>query len=289
MTAGLLELLWATTAESCKRGNIGRFSNEDIAMAVEFDGDADKFVEALVETGWLDEDDEFRLVVHDWAEHCPNYIKGNIAHKGGFCRPKAGPKDNPKGEPKANPKDGPREGRKDDPGDGPRDHPTQPSLAKSSQAKSNQVQPNHNAAAAKAAAASEFQGKLTKALEDPAQADSFRRLAAHLEKSSGRSLPSEYIWSVAVVSELLLGGFVGETVTRLRNREIEKPRQYIDRVMRDECGERSLDWRAMQDLVRDETLRLAELRRSQPGNTDDRDAELEDNHQPQTLTVEGNQ
>ena len=81
---GLLEMLWAGVAKNCPRGDIGRFCNEDIAVMVDWDGDADDLVAALVECRWLDEDDECRLVVHDWADHCPNYLKANINRLGGF-------------------------------------------------------------------------------------------------------------------------------------------------------------------------------------------------------------
>jgi hypothetical protein len=41
-------------------------------------------VVALVETGWLDEHAEHRLVVHDWHQHAPNWVKGVVARQGGF-------------------------------------------------------------------------------------------------------------------------------------------------------------------------------------------------------------
>lgn len=75
-TVGLLESLWLFTQHNAPDGAIGRFSDEDIAAWIEWDGDASELVRALVETGWLDECLEHRLVVHDWAEHCPTYLKG---------------------------------------------------------------------------------------------------------------------------------------------------------------------------------------------------------------------
>lgn len=76
---GLLELLWITTQKNAMAGDIGRFSNEEIAVEVEWPGDPDNLVEALVETGWLDRSDQYRLVVHDWHDHAPKYVRANLA------------------------------------------------------------------------------------------------------------------------------------------------------------------------------------------------------------------
>jgi len=76
---GLLELLWISTSKNAPQGDIGRFTNEEIAIGCYWDGDPDLLVESLLECGWLDSSEEHRLVVHDWAEHCPAWVKGNLA------------------------------------------------------------------------------------------------------------------------------------------------------------------------------------------------------------------
>jgi hypothetical protein len=76
--AGLLEVLWHGVCRNCPHGDIGKFTNEEIAILADFDGDADQLVDDLIETGWLDEHSEYGLVVHDWHEHAPNYVKGNV-------------------------------------------------------------------------------------------------------------------------------------------------------------------------------------------------------------------
>lgn len=73
---GILEAIWHTTLRNAPDGDIGKLSNEDIAAAIEWDGDADELIAALVKSRWLDTDPAFRLIVHDWSEHCPNYLKG---------------------------------------------------------------------------------------------------------------------------------------------------------------------------------------------------------------------
>lgn len=80
-TIGLLEGMWLSAAKNCPRGDIGRFSNEEIAIMVDWDGDPDELVDALVECRWLDVCSDHRLVIHDWADHCPTYVKGGLAKK----------------------------------------------------------------------------------------------------------------------------------------------------------------------------------------------------------------
>ena len=75
---GLLESVWKLGLTSAQAGDIGRYSNEDIAAAIEYEGDADELVAVLVDCEWLDDDPEFRLIIHDWSEHIPTYLKGNF-------------------------------------------------------------------------------------------------------------------------------------------------------------------------------------------------------------------
>ena len=88
---GLLECLWQLTAEYAFDGRIGRLSNAEIADWMEYDGDADELVNALVAANWLDTDEEHRLVVHQWLEHCPDYVRKRIlrADNGSQCPPPA--------------------------------------------------------------------------------------------------------------------------------------------------------------------------------------------------------
>lgn len=79
---GLLDAIWRSTASNAPAGDIGRLSNEDIAASIEYEDDPDELVQHLVECGWLDEDDEFRLIVHDWSDHVPNFLKGGFAKSG---------------------------------------------------------------------------------------------------------------------------------------------------------------------------------------------------------------
>lgn len=75
---GLLETLWKIACRNAPAGDIGRLSNDEIAAALEWDGSADELVSNLVETQWLDEDPTHRLLIHDWANECESWLRGNF-------------------------------------------------------------------------------------------------------------------------------------------------------------------------------------------------------------------
>lgn len=105
VVVGILERLWHETIASAPRGDIGaRMDNEEIADAAGWYGDPQALIEILVETGWLDLSDEHRLVVHDWHEHAPGFVRGNVkANLGGFATDEGGP---PEGLPLGQPLEG---------------------------------------------------------------------------------------------------------------------------------------------------------------------------------------
>lgn len=144
---GHLELLWLATAKNAPEGDIGRFSNEDIAIACYWDGDPDEFVDALVECRWLDADSTWRLLVHDWSEHAPTYVHGCLKRHGKSFR------NSTKEVTKEPPKQAPKEPAI---GTSSEDTPTKPSLTKPSQdlAKPNQVKPSEEEGESASAAAS---------------------------------------------------------------------------------------------------------------------------------------
>jgi hypothetical protein len=72
---GILESLWHLTAREAPEGNIGKLSNEDIAIWIDWDGDSDALIYALVASGWIDEDEYQRLMIHDWQEHADDATK----------------------------------------------------------------------------------------------------------------------------------------------------------------------------------------------------------------------
>lgn len=83
---GLLEQLWHWTARYAPRGDIGRWPAQTIAQGLYWDGEPEKLERALIDSGWLDEDPEHRLLVHDWAQHADDAVKKSLArHKMDFA------------------------------------------------------------------------------------------------------------------------------------------------------------------------------------------------------------
>ncbi|HEV3330621.1 MAG TPA: hypothetical protein VG096_06560 [Bryobacteraceae bacterium] len=76
---GLLECLWHVTAREAPRGDIGKLSDEDIALAIDYRGDEARLMDSLIASGWVDRDPVERLVVHGWADHCEDAVHMRLA------------------------------------------------------------------------------------------------------------------------------------------------------------------------------------------------------------------
>lgn len=76
---GLLEQMFHWVYEYCPGGDIGKWSNQVIADGIHWDGDSDKLIDVLVDLGWIDRCANHRLVIHDWAEHAPNWIHSLVS------------------------------------------------------------------------------------------------------------------------------------------------------------------------------------------------------------------
>lgn len=70
---GLLESVWMLAAQFAEDGDISRFSEQEIADYVGFEGDATHLVETLIACRWVDRSDQM-LTIHDWLEHRPSYL-----------------------------------------------------------------------------------------------------------------------------------------------------------------------------------------------------------------------
>lgn len=79
---GLLECLWHLTANEAPRGDIGKLSDDDIAMFVDWERDGAELVRALHDAGWLDHSTEHRLIIHDWPAHCDDSVDARVFRMG---------------------------------------------------------------------------------------------------------------------------------------------------------------------------------------------------------------
>jgi hypothetical protein len=75
---GYLELFWAFVAKKTPQGDVGKWPDGVIAHGSLWRGPACQFVEALVTARFVDVDTEHRLIVHDWAQHCPNWVRAKL-------------------------------------------------------------------------------------------------------------------------------------------------------------------------------------------------------------------
>lgn len=71
--AGLLGKMWNWCADVAPQGDIGKWSDGAIARALNWKGDSSEFIQAFVDTGWLDRDAKHRLIVHDIRDHAQNW------------------------------------------------------------------------------------------------------------------------------------------------------------------------------------------------------------------------
>ncbi len=79
---GIMESLWLVTGRNFPQGDVGRWSNEEIAVAIDYPGDADELVNALMRRRLVDEIPDGRLYVHDWHEHADQHVQATIAKAG---------------------------------------------------------------------------------------------------------------------------------------------------------------------------------------------------------------
>jgi hypothetical protein len=79
---GIVESLWHVTGEQAPTGAIGKMSDEDIAMEMFYDGDAPAMILALVQSGFLEANEEHRLIVHDWHIHASNSVRLELMRRG---------------------------------------------------------------------------------------------------------------------------------------------------------------------------------------------------------------
>jgi hypothetical protein len=86
---GILETVWHFTAKYAPKGDIGRFTDEEIAKWVGWSRrsgqpgvtSGSRLVDALVTSRWVDRSEPHRLVVHDWADHADQTLKRFLASR----------------------------------------------------------------------------------------------------------------------------------------------------------------------------------------------------------------
>jgi hypothetical protein len=78
--AGHLHFLWWWCMDYALDGDLSKYTNQQIADASEWDADATEYVNALVESGFLDRT-EIGCKIHDWLDFCGTLVKKRLARK----------------------------------------------------------------------------------------------------------------------------------------------------------------------------------------------------------------
>ncbi len=76
-TVGILETLWQFCQFHAYDGDLTKFGPQMIAAWFGWKSEPEKLIDALVDSKWIDRIDN-RLVVHDWNDHAPNWVKGAL-------------------------------------------------------------------------------------------------------------------------------------------------------------------------------------------------------------------
>jgi len=162
---GYLHYLWWWALDYAQNGSLARYDNAEIAEAARWEGDADTFVNALIDAGYVDKTDE-GLQLHDWYEYAGKLVERREKDRERKKKKKGagGTPDNSDGTPQ----DGARL---------PSVHnPTQPNQTKHNQTKPNRTEQNQTAAA-----------------EAPSVADMFSQFWDEYPKKVGKAKCAE-IW-----------------------------------------------------------------------------------------------
>lgn len=78
---GLLISFWMWALDNAPTGDLGGITPRMIARAAQWDGPAEKLSTALIRAGWLDENDDGKLTIHDWYEYTGKLIDQRQAEK----------------------------------------------------------------------------------------------------------------------------------------------------------------------------------------------------------------
>lgn len=78
---GVFDRLIRVTSKYAPRGDIGKWSNEQIAAALDWREDPTKLINALIDSGLVDMLESGLVVVHDWPDHCEDSVHNQLARK----------------------------------------------------------------------------------------------------------------------------------------------------------------------------------------------------------------
>lgn len=77
---GHLQCLWWWALDYAEDGSLGKFDSLDIALGADWEGDETLFVSSLVRVGFIDQDEDGYLYVHDWDDYAGTLIRRREAN-----------------------------------------------------------------------------------------------------------------------------------------------------------------------------------------------------------------
>lgn len=205
--AGVLELIWAMASMFAADGDLSRFSAQEIADFCEYDGDAEELLRSLIDSRWLDREGD-AVRVHDWLDHCPDYIADRIRKREQRASGAVRPCPDLSGSVQTCPDLSQNVGI---------------SQAKPSQAQPSQFKPSQQQLASGPAAADWL------SFSEEEQAEICRN-AGKLAKAF-KTLESNFCWSTSWIAQAIDRGFVGDLVSRAAAKSIRSPKGYITRAL----------------------------------------------------------
>ena len=78
---GLLVSFWLWALDNAPKGDLAGITPRMIARAAQWDGEPEKLAETLIRAGWIDENEDGALEIHDWYEYAGKLIDQRQAEK----------------------------------------------------------------------------------------------------------------------------------------------------------------------------------------------------------------
>jgi len=233
-TIGILTLLFDFTATYATQGDVGKHRDGAIARACDWEGHASEFVDALCESGWLDRSEAYRLLVHDWEDHCEQWVKlklqklkltfvGGEKQAVAIAEPIAEPIAEATAEATAE-----ASASRD-----PNLAKPSPNLAKPIPPPPSQAKPP-NGHAVGLVGGGFFEPDLEEVMRQCLKLDNA------IIKAHATAIPADNLWRLGWVSQQLQPGLLADVASKVHTKEIRKPKGYIESALRRECTERGI-------------------------------------------------
>lgn len=71
-TIGILHMFWWWALDNASNGQLDGIEPEDLAIAIQWDGEPNQLFDALVDCGWIEQD---RKTIHDWFSYAGKLIE----------------------------------------------------------------------------------------------------------------------------------------------------------------------------------------------------------------------